>query len=78
MQTSAVKMIQAAPTGHVFELVHCGEDGRLAALQEEDDQQRQSVVVEERAGATGITCRSHVGDKEKLGSENGRTPFHIT
>lgn len=48
-------MINAALTGHVFELVHTGEDRRFTVLQEEDDQQCQSVVVEQGARTTGIT-----------------------
>lgn len=47
----------AALTGKVFELVHCGEDRRFTVLQEEDDQECQSVVVEQRTGTTGITYR---------------------
>lgn len=42
----------------MFELVHCGEDGRFTVLQEEDDQQRQRVVVEQGTGTAGITYRS--------------------
>ena len=56
-----------ALTGHVFELVHCGEDGRFTVLQEEDDQQRQSVVVEQGTGTAGITYRSqHKCDGEVI------------
>ena len=46
----------AVLTGHVFELLHCGEDRRLRVLQEEDDQQCQSVVVEKGTSTTGVTC----------------------
>lgn len=49
-----------ALTGHVFELLDSGEDRGVTVLQVEDDQQGQSVVVEEGAGTTGITCRSKV------------------
>lgn len=49
---------QQALTGHVFELVHCGEDRRITVLKEEDDQQGQSVIVEKGAGTTGITYMS--------------------
>lgn len=48
----------AALTGHVFKLIHCGENRRLTVLQEEDDQQCQSIVVEKGTGTAGITYMS--------------------
>lgn len=48
-----------ALTGHVFKLVHCGEDKRITVLKKEDDQQGQSIIVKKGAGTTGITYMSH-------------------
>lgn len=45
-------------TGHVFELVHRGEDRRLTVLQVEDDQQCQSVVVEQGTCTARVTYTS--------------------
>lgn len=55
---SLVPSVRAALTGHVSEPVHRGEHRGLTALQEEDDQQRQGVVVEQGAGAAGISYTS--------------------
>lgn len=42
-------------TGHAFQLVHRGEDGRVTVLEKEDDEQRQSVVIEQGSSPTGVT-----------------------
>lgn len=58
MRLSRTNLKSTALTGHVFKLVDSGEDRRITVLQVEDDQQGQSVIVEEGASTTGITCRS--------------------
>lgn len=42
-------------TGHEFQLVHSGEDGRVAVLKEEDHQQCQGIVIEQGSSPTGVT-----------------------
>lgn len=56
-----------ALTGHVFELVHCGEDRRLTVLQVEDDEQWQSIIVEQGTGTTGITYTLQQQQQQQTG-----------
>lgn len=41
-------------TGHVFQLVHRRDDGRVAVLKEEDDEQCQGVVIQQGSSPTGV------------------------
>lgn len=45
----------ATLTGHVFQLVHGGEDRRVTVLEKEDDEQCQGIVIEQGSSPAGVT-----------------------